>query len=60
MHDDIPHIPVSHFYAAMAYYYANKEAIDAYLAEEEAESQRLYEEWLKENPDRPANRHRVS
>ena len=38
---DFPHIPRSHIYAALAYYFANQEAIDADLAAEEALYDRL-------------------
>lgn len=34
--EDIPDIPLSHFYAAIAYYLANRERIDAELAEDQA------------------------
>ena len=32
--DDIPDIPRSHFYAALAYYFANQQQIDGELAAE--------------------------
>lgn len=41
---DFPHIPRSHIYAALAYYFANQEAIDAEIASELAEYHRLAEE----------------
>ena len=42
---DIPDIPLSHIHAAVAYYLANREQIDAELAADAAEHDRLYEEW---------------
>ena len=45
---DIPDIPVSHIHAALAYYLANREQVDAELAAEAAEHDRLYEQWKRE------------
>ncbi len=45
--DDVPDIPRSHFYAALAYYFANQEQIEADLAAEEVEHDRLFEEWKR-------------
>src|SRR5947209_8838790 len=42
---DIPDIPLSHIYAAVTYYLANRERMDAEMAAEAAESDRLYAEW---------------
>jgi uncharacterized protein (DUF433 family) len=42
--DGFPHIPRSHIYAALAYYFADREAMDAELAAEQAEYDRLAEE----------------
>jgi uncharacterized protein (DUF433 family) len=42
---DIPDIPLSHIHAALAYYLANREQVDAELAAEAAEHDRLYEAW---------------
>jgi uncharacterized protein (DUF433 family) len=44
---DIPDIPPSHIFAAVAYYLANREQMDAELAAEAAEYDRLYEEWKR-------------
>ena len=44
---DIPDIPLSHIHAALAYYLANREQIDADLAAEAAEHDRLYEDWKR-------------
>lgn len=41
--DDVPDIPLSHIHAALAYYLANRDRIDADLAAEAAEYDRLYE-----------------
>jgi uncharacterized protein (DUF433 family) len=54
MHEQIEHIPLSHFYAAMAFYFANQEKVDAYLEAQERHGDELYAQWLEENPDRPA------
>lgn len=43
MQENYDHIPLSHFYAAMAYYYANKDDVDEYMADAEAEAL-----WLQE------------
>jgi uncharacterized protein (DUF433 family) len=50
MHEAIPDIPVSHFYAALAYYYANQTAVDADLEETQAEAYRLEAEWQATRP----------
>ncbi len=39
--DNFPHIPPSHIYAALAYYFADREAMDAELAAEQIEYDRL-------------------
>ena len=44
---DIPDIPLSHIHAALAYYLANRERVDAELDSEAAEHDRLYEEWKR-------------
>jgi uncharacterized protein (DUF433 family) len=44
---DVPDIPLSHIHAALAYYLANREQIDAELAAEAAEHDRLYEAWKR-------------
>lgn len=41
IHEDIPDIPLSHFHAAIARYLANRAAMDAEIAGEEAEADRL-------------------
>jgi hypothetical protein len=46
MQSDFPDIPLSHFYAALAYYYANKAAVDAYIAADEAEAKASSEKHL--------------
>jgi uncharacterized protein (DUF433 family) len=42
---DVPDIPLSHIHAALAYYLANRDQIDAELAAEAAEHDRFYEAW---------------
>jgi uncharacterized protein (DUF433 family) len=44
----IPHLTLAQIYAALAYYYANKEEIDQDIAEEDA----IVEKLLKEHPSR--------
>jgi hypothetical protein len=39
--DEFPHVPRSHIYAALAYYFADREAMDAELASEQVEYDRL-------------------
>ena len=43
---DYPHLTLAQVYAALAYYHANREAMDAEFAAEEAEETRLEQEWL--------------
>ena len=44
---DLPDIRLSHIYAAVAYYLANRERIDAELAEDQAEAGRLFAAWQR-------------
>jgi uncharacterized protein (DUF433 family) len=54
--DDLDDIPRSHIYAALAYYFANREAIDADLAADLAEYQRLIAESRRvQESDAPAS-----
>ena len=46
--DDLDDIPRSHIYAALAYYFANREAINADLAADLAEYERLVAESIRE------------
>jgi uncharacterized protein (DUF433 family) len=39
--DEIPHLSIAQVYAALAYYHANREEIDADIAAEEAEAAEL-------------------
>ncbi len=39
-------IPLSHFYAALAFYFANKQACDDFMAERDAKAEQLYNEHL--------------
>jgi hypothetical protein len=41
-----PHLTLAQVHAALAYYYANKEQMDAAIAAEEAEEERLKNEYL--------------
>lgn len=50
---DIPDIPPSHIYAAVAYYLANRDQIDSEIAVEDAEADRLYEEWRRNHETGP-------
>ncbi len=42
---DVPDIPLNQIHAALAYCLANREQIDAELAANAAEHERLYEVW---------------
>jgi uncharacterized protein (DUF433 family) len=42
----VPHLTLAQVYAALAYYHANREEIDADIAAEEAEAERLEAEFL--------------
>ncbi len=44
---DMPDLSYAHVYAALAYYYANKEQVDTEMAELEAEETQLQEDWLR-------------
>jgi len=46
MRADYPDIPLSHFYAAIAYYLSNKAVVDAAIRAEEREAQVLHEQHL--------------
>ena len=41
------HLTLAQVYAALAYYHANREAIDAEIAADEAEADRLEQEYLQ-------------
>jgi uncharacterized protein (DUF433 family) len=43
---DYPHLTLAQVYAALAYYHANREAMDVEIAAEEAVATRLEQEWL--------------
>ncbi len=44
---DVPDIPLSHIHAALAYYLANRERIDADLADDLLEHDQLYDAWSR-------------
>ena len=44
--DEYEHLSLAQVYAALTYYYANKEAMDAAFAAEEAEEERIEREHL--------------
>lgn len=44
---DYPHLQLAQVYSALAYYHANRAEMDAHMAAEEAESDRLEEEHLR-------------
>jgi uncharacterized protein (DUF433 family) len=50
---DIPDIPPSHIYAAVAYYLANRAQIDGELARENDEADRIYEHWKRNKETEP-------
>lgn len=43
--DEIPHLTLAQVYAALAYYHANRDEIEADLAAQEAEAERLEAEY---------------
>ena len=45
--ESFPHLSLAGVHAALAYYHANREEIDAEIAAEQAEEDRLEAEWLK-------------
>lgn len=45
---DYPHLPIAGIYAALAYYHANREQIEAEIEAERAEAARLEAEWYAE------------
>jgi uncharacterized protein (DUF433 family) len=45
---DYPHLELAQVYAALAYYHANRASMDAEMAAEEAESDTLEQEWLRQ------------
>jgi len=42
-----PHLSLAGVYAALAYYQANRDEVDAEIAADQAEEERLEAEWLK-------------
>lgn len=45
--DEIPHLTLAQVYAALAYYHANRAAMEAEMAAEEAESDKIEQEHLR-------------
>jgi hypothetical protein len=45
--DEMPHLSLAGVYAALTYYHANKARMDAEFASEEAEEDKLEQEWLR-------------
>lgn len=43
--DEIPHLALAQVYAALAYYHANRDEIDAAIARDDAEAKRLEAEY---------------
>lgn len=50
---EIGHVTIAQVYAALAYYFANKELIDAEIAAEEAEADRIEQEYLQARQPQP-------
>jgi uncharacterized protein (DUF433 family) len=46
--EQMPHLTLAGVHAALAYYHANKDKLDAEFAAEDAEATRCEEEWLRE------------
>jgi hypothetical protein len=44
---DRPHLSLAGVYAALAYYHANRGEIDAEIAADQAEEERIETEWLR-------------
>ena len=44
---EYPHLSLAHVYGALAYYHANRDEMDAHLAAEEAESDRIEQVHLR-------------
>jgi hypothetical protein len=44
---EIPHLDLAQVYAALSYYYANRAEMDAAMAAEEAEADRLEREYCE-------------
>jgi uncharacterized protein (DUF433 family) len=45
--EQMPHLSLAQVYAALTYYHANREQMDADMAKEEAEEARIEEAWLR-------------
>jgi uncharacterized protein (DUF433 family) len=48
---EFPHLNLAQVHAALAYYHANRDEIEADIAAEEAEATRLEQEWLASQRD---------
>ena len=44
---DYPHLSLAQVYVALAYYHANRDELDAHMAAEESESDRIEQEHLR-------------
>src|SRR5689334_18012677 len=44
---EYPHLSLAQIHAALAYYYLNRKQMDAQIAAESAEAERLYAEWKR-------------
>jgi len=49
---EYPHLSLSQVYAALAFYHANREEMEAHMAAEEAESNRLEQEHIQNRTGR--------
>lgn len=45
---EYPHLPIAGIYAALAYYHANQPEVEAEIAADQAEEERIEAEWLRE------------
>ena len=50
---DYPHLQLAQVYAALAYYHANRAEMESEMAAEEAESDRIEQEHLRQHSSRP-------
>ncbi len=51
---EYPHLPIAGIYAALAYYHANQPEVEAEIAADQAEEERIEAEWLRERNSRVA------
>jgi uncharacterized protein (DUF433 family) len=50
IHEGFSSVPLTDIYAVLAYYVANREEVDVYLQQRDAEAERIRAEWETRNP----------